>query len=160
MAVLLYRVDERLIHGQVVVGWGARLKVSKILVVDDALAKSSWERELYAAGVPVDVEAEFLTVDDAIARLPDWQASKERVLLLTRDIETMSRLASAGLLRGREVNIGGIHHAPGRSQVLRYVFLSDDERRQLEELAAHDVTVVARDVPNARAVSLHDLVRP
>ncbi|HUG39132.1 MAG TPA: PTS sugar transporter subunit IIB [Longimicrobiales bacterium] len=159
MAVLLYRVDERLIHGQVVVGWGGRLHPSRILVVDDDLAGSSWEKELYAAGVPLDMEAEFRTVAEAQALLPEWQESQERLLLLTRDVATMSRLASTGLLRGREVNIGGIHHAPGRSQVLRYVFLSDAERRQLEALGTSGVEVIARDVPNARAVALRDLVR-
>lgn len=159
MAVLLYRVDERLIHGQVVVGWGGRLEPTRIVVADDALAGSAWEQELHAMGVPDGVAAEFTDVADAMARLPDWQTSEERVLLLTRDIATMSRLAATGLLREREVNIGGIHHAPGRSQVLRYVFLNDAERRQLEELAAAGVRVVARDVPGARGVGVEELVR-
>lgn len=159
MAVLLYRVDERLIHGQVVVGWGGRLDPARIVVVDDLLAGSAWEQELHAMGVPEGIEAEFATVEDALTRLPDWQASEERLLLLTRDIATMARLAGTGLLREREVNIGGIHHAPGRSQVLRYVFLNDAERRQLEELAATGVRVVARDLPGARGVGVEELVR-
>lgn len=159
MAILLYRVDERLIHGQVVVGWGGRLEPGRLVIVDDQLASSAWEQELHAMGVPEGVEAEFVTVEDALARLPGWQGSPERVLLLTRDIDTMSRLAATGLLRGREVNIGGIHHAPGRTQVLRYVFLSDMERRQLEGLTEHGVSVVARDLPGSRGVGIDELVR-
>lgn len=159
MGIVLYRVDERLIHGQVVVGWGAQLDPERIVVVDDELAGSPWEQELYAVGVPYDVEADFVSVEAAQERLPDWQGSPERVLLLTRDIPTMVRLASTGRLRGEEVNIGGIHHAPGRRRVLRYVFLSDAERRQLEELSEEGVRVVARDLPNARGVGLDELVR-
>ena len=159
MSVLLNSVDERLIHGQVVVGWGGRLSPSRIIVVDDDLAGSAWEQELYAAGVPFDVEAEFLTVADAGERLGGWQGSAERVLLLTRDVATMRRLAATGLLRGQEVNIGGIHHAPGRSQVLRYVFLGDGERQQLRELAEAGASVIARDVPGARGVPLDELLR-
>ena len=159
MSILLYRVDERLIHGQVVVGWGARLNPRRIVVVDDELAASTWEQELYAAGVPMDMEAEFRSVDEAAARLEDWQASAERIILLTRDVATMSRLAARGGLEGREVNIGGIHLAPGRSQVLRYVFLNDEERRQLREMGEAGVDVVARDLPDARAVRLDELVR-
>lgn len=160
MSVLLYRVDERLIHGQVVVGWGGRLHPDRIVVVDDDLAASTWEQELYAAGVPVGVEAEFRSVADAAERLPEWERSRERLLLLTRDIATMSRLAAHGCLRGREVNIGGIHHAPGRRQVLRYVFLSDAERQQLRELGEAGVEVAARDLPDARRVGLDELVQP
>lgn len=159
MSILLFRVDERLIHGQVIVGWGGRMNFGRIVVVDDELAGSRWEQELYAAGVPLDVEAEFRSVEEAVSRIEDWEASAERVLVLTRDIDTMGRLAASGLLRGREINIGGIHHAPGRSRVLRYVFLSDDERRQLKELAGDGVAVVARDLPNARGVGVDELVR-
>jgi len=159
MGVVLFRVDERLIHGQVVVGWGAQLHPGRIVVVDDELAESPWEQELYTMGVPPEVEAEFQSVSDATDRLPAWQSGPERVVVLTRDVRTMDRLAESGLLRGEEVNIGGIHHAPGRTRVLRYVFLSDRERAALMDLSGHGATVVARDVPNARGVGLEDLVR-
>lgn len=158
MSVVLYRVDERLIHGQVVVGWGARLRPQRIVVVDDDLAASSWEQELYAMGVPEDIEAEFVSVASALEQLPGWQESEERVLLLTRDIATMSRTAATGLLVGQEVNIGGIHHAPGRRRVLRYVYLSDEERQELKALGENGIRVTARDLPGARPVQLDDLV--
>ena len=52
MTVVLYRIDERLIHGQVVIGWGTQLHPDSYLVVDDALAASDWEQELYVLGLP------------------------------------------------------------------------------------------------------------
>lgn len=160
MTVVLYRVDERLIHGQVVVGWGAALSPTRYVVVDDALAGSEWEQELYGMGVPEDAEAEFVDSAGAVERLRDWQNGGERVVILTRDVQTMRRLAESGLLAGQEVNIGGVHHAPGRTKVLRYVFLSDEERRSLEDISNHGVEVTARDLPGARRVDLRDLVRP
>lgn len=159
MTVVLYRVDERLIHGQVVVGWGAQLDPDRIVVVDDALADSLWEQELYAVGVPSGMTAEFVSVDAAAGRLAEWQGSDEKVILLTRDIAPMGRLAARGLLTGARVNIGGVHHAPGRTRVLRYVFLGDAERQALRELAALGIEVEARDVPGARKVGLDELVR-
>lgn len=158
MTVVLYRVDERLIHGQVVVGWGARLDPDRIVVADDALADSPWEQELYAVGVPADVVAEFVSIDEAIERLAEWQDGPDRVILLTRDVEAMLRLAGAGKMEGARVNIGGIHHAPGRSRVLRYVFLGDRDREALRRLAGLGVEVVARDVPGARGVGVTELV--
>jgi PTS system mannose-specific IIB component/fructoselysine and glucoselysine-specific PTS system IIB component len=56
------------------------------------------------------------------------------------------------------VNVGGIHSRAGRTQRLRYVFLSPDEERALRGLAAAGVSVTAQDVPGARAVSLDDLI--
>jgi mannose/fructose/N-acetylgalactosamine-specific phosphotransferase system component IIB len=159
VGIVLFRVDERLIHGQVVVAWGARLRPDRIVVVDDDLAQSTWEQELYAMGVPAEVEAEFVGVDEAIGRLRGWQSDPERVLLLVRDIETLVRTTKSDLLRGEEVNIGGIHHAPGRTRVLRYVFLSDEERQSLKQLAGNGIRITARDLPGARPVELSELVR-
>jgi PTS system mannose-specific IIB component/fructoselysine and glucoselysine-specific PTS system IIB component len=158
MAIVLYRVDERLIHGQVVVGWGNQLHPERIVVVDDDLARSDWEQELYVLGLPADVDSLFVAVDAARAQLPAWRASRARILVLTKDLTTMRRLAEGGLLRGEEVNIGGIHYAPGRRAVLPYVFLSDDERSEMTRLADEGAVVSARDLPGARRVDLPHLL--
>ena len=158
MTIVLYRVDERLIHGQVVVGWGTRLHPDRIVVVDDEVARSEWEQELYSLGVPPEVEVEFFDVDDARRRLDEWRGEGARTILLTRDVETMARLAEGGSLRGEEVNLGGIHHSPGRRGVLPYLYLGEAEDRALERLEAEGVAVEARDLPGSRAVPLAELV--
>jgi len=158
MAVLLYRVDERLIHGQVVLGWGTRLHPDRIVVVDDELAASEWEQELYTLGLPEEVRASFETVAGARSELDDWVGNGERILLLTRDLRTMRRLAEGGRLSGREVNIGGIHHAAGRDKVLPYVFLGAAERDEIRALVREGALVSARDLPAARAVDADALL--
>lgn len=158
MPIVLLRVDERLIHGQVVVGWGNALHPDRIVVVDDDLASSTWEQELYLLGLPDDLEAAFETVATATGHFDDWKSGRERVVVLTRDVSTMTRLAEHGSLRGEEVNLGGIHYAPGRSAVLPYLYLSDEERSGVARLAKAGARVAARDVPGARRVDLHDLI--
>ena len=160
MAIVLYRVDERLIHGQVVVGWGAKLHPDVILVVDDELAAAEWEQELYCMGLPPGVSTRFATVERARTELPALQLDATRTMLLTRDLATMRRLGEGGeLLRGVEVNVGGIHHAPGRMRVLPYVYLSDDERRDIRALGDAGALVSARDLPGTRRVGAADLLR-
>lgn len=158
MAILLYRVDERLIHGQVVVGWGSRLSIERIIVVDDTLADSPWEQELYALGLPDEMAATFAAVDDARARLAEWETRRDRALLLTRDIGTMRRLAEGGGLEGREVNIGGIHHAEGRERVLPYLYLGREEAAELKRLRADGAELFAQDLPGSRRVPLSELL--
>jgi mannose/fructose/N-acetylgalactosamine-specific phosphotransferase system component IIB len=158
MTVVLFRVDERLIHGQVVVGWGSLLQPDRIVVVDDTLAGSAWEQDLYCLGLPPDIESEFVSVDDARAALPQWSAQHDRTIVLTRDVATMLRLADDGLLGNADINIGGIHHAPGRREVLPYVYLSAAEEAALRDLADAARTVSARDLPGARAVELAQLL--
>ena len=156
MTLLLNRIDDRLIHGQVVVGWGQPLDVHYIVLVDDAVASSEWEQELYRMGVPPEMEVRFLSVADAARQLDDFRTEPRAGILLTGDIATMRRLvAEAGV---RDVNVGGIHHRAGRVQHLRYVFLTPAEEAELRQIAEHGAVVTAQDVPAARAVPLEELL--
>jgi mannose/fructose/N-acetylgalactosamine-specific phosphotransferase system component IIB len=156
MTLLLYRIDDRLIHGQVVVGWGQPLDLKFIVLVDDTVAGSDWEQELYRMGVPPEMEVFFHTAADAITSLPKYQADKRPGLLLTGDIPTMRKLVDGAPVP--TVNVGGIHSKPGREQKMRYVFLTKDEENELRDLAARGPVVTAQDVPGARAVPLDDLL--
>ncbi len=157
MPIELYRIDDRLIHGQVVVGWGQPLDIAFVVLVDDVVAASEWERELYRMGTPPEMSLYFESVDGAIARLPAYQARTDCGILLTPDVDTMRRLVEgAGTVK--TVNIGGIHHRAGRAAKLRYVFLTPVEERALLALASCGVAVTAQDVPAATPVPLDALL--
>ena len=158
MAIDLYRIDDRLIHGQVVVGWGQPLNLGFIALVDDEVAGSEWEQELYRMGVPPDMDVYFATPDDASRQLDQWNADQRPGILLTGDIDTMRRLIAL-CPSIKAVNLGGIHHRAGRTLKLRYVYLSPQEEEALRALERSGVAVTAQDVPSARAVPLEDVLR-
>ena len=157
MPIVLFRVDERLIHGQVVVGWGGPLHADRMVVVDDELAASPWEQELYCLGVPPEIEARFRTVEQARGELEGWKGDPRRTIVLVRDVATARQVAEGGTLAGEEVNLGGIHHAEGRAQVLPYLHLRPAEREELRQIAALGASVAARDLPASRRVTLDEL---
>jgi PTS system mannose-specific IIB component/fructoselysine and glucoselysine-specific PTS system IIB component len=156
VTLVLYRIDDRLIHGQVVVGWGQPMDIEFIVLVDDVVAASEWEQELYRMGVPPEMEVFFHTVADATARLDGYRRDHRRGILLTGDVRSMACLVAAGGIPA--VNVGGLHHRPGRVQRLRYVYLNEDEERQLREIAERGVEVAAQDVPAAWPVPLDQLL--
>ena len=156
MTLVLNRIDDRLIHGQVVVGWGQPLDVAFIVLVDDTVAESDWEQELYRMGVPPEMDVRFHSTAAAAPLLDAYRTETRPGILLTGDIATMRSLVEDGGVR--EVNVGGIHHRAGRTQHLRYVFLTPEEQKALEELADLGAVVTAQDVPAARAVPLDELL--
>ena len=83
MSLALVRLDDRLIHGQVVVGWGHALGADRILLIDDHVSSNEWERELYRVGVPPGLEVEFSSVADA----PEAKAIEAENRLLGRAID-------------------------------------------------------------------------
>lgn len=158
MTLELFRIDDRLVHGQVVVGWGQPCALGFLVLVDDEVARSEWEKELYRMGVPPEMEIVFDSVESAALRLPEYRADPRAGMLLTGDIDTMARLVAAAP-DIRTVTVGGVHHKVGRVPRSRYVFLTADEEARLLELAARGVTVVAQDVPQAAATPLEVMLR-
>jgi mannose/fructose/N-acetylgalactosamine-specific phosphotransferase system component IIB len=159
MGIALFRVDERLIHGQVTLGWGALLHPNRYVVVDPELAGSEWEQELYRLGAPPGTEVLFLSTREAALRLPQWDESPEVTVLLARHLPTMSELANQAGLRGREINLGGIHPAEGRESLLPYLALGPPEREAIRALLASGIRVMARDLPASVGLEGEALLR-
>lgn len=157
MSLVLFRVDDRLIHGQVVVGWGQSLHCGRIVLVNADVAGSIWEQELYRLAVPAQVDVIFTDAAGAAAGLAGWQADACPTVVLTADIETMAELRRAAPAVVRRINLGGIHHREGRRQRLPYLFLSDAEWALLSALATEGADVQAQDLPSSAPVALSHL---
>jgi mannose/fructose/N-acetylgalactosamine-specific phosphotransferase system component IIB len=157
MSIVLCRIDDRLIHGQVVIGWGRALGIDLIVLVDDQVATSEWEQELYRMAVAPEIEVRFVTIAQAAREMADWQANGKRGLVLTGDLETMAALHAAGPQIIHKINLGGIHHRAGRRERLPFVYLTDQELRTLRDLEAHGAVVTAQDLPTTPPVALRNL---
>jgi mannose/fructose/N-acetylgalactosamine-specific phosphotransferase system component IIB len=157
MPIVLARVDDRLMHGQVVIGWGRPLGVQLVVLVDEGVAASPWEQDLYRMAVPPGIELRSATVAEAAAHLAEWQAGPIRTMLLTGDVDTMAALHRADPAVVHRINLGGIHHRPGRRERLPYVYLTDEELRTLEALQASGADVTAQDLPTTAPVALKAL---
>src|SRR5204863_6585941 len=95
MSWALHRVDDRLIHGQVVVAWGGHLHPRRIWVVDDATAANDWERKLLATAAP-EVEVRVLTVAEAAAEYGQEASAEGASILLVRSLAAAAELLEAG----------------------------------------------------------------
>ena len=154
MPIVLCRVDDRLVHGQVVIGWGRPLGVEFIALVDEGVRASSWEQDLYRMAVPPEIDVRFVTVAEAAAQLAAWQAGERRGIILTGDLETMAALHRAAPAVVHRINLGGIHHRPGRRERLPYLYLTDEELRALVALEATGAEISAQDLPTTSPVAL------
>jgi mannose/fructose/N-acetylgalactosamine-specific phosphotransferase system component IIB len=157
MSIVLCRVDDRLIHGQVVIGWGRPMGINLIILVDDQVAQSDWEQELYRMAVAPDIEVRFVSVAQGIKQLQEWQSNGKRGLVLTGDLETMAALHAADPAIVHRINLGGIHHRPGRRERLPFIYLTDQELRTLNALEQAGAVITAQDLPTTSPVPLRNL---
>jgi mannose/fructose/N-acetylgalactosamine-specific phosphotransferase system component IIB len=151
--LLLARIDDRLIHGQVAHGWGRPLGATFLAIVSDTLRASPADAELYLMAAPEGAEARVVSVEEALGPEFRRQVESNRSLLLFPGPEEALRLSIGGFPLS-EVNVGGLHFAPGRRELLPYVYLDEADAERLRRLAARGVKLVARDLPSNPA---HDL---
>lgn len=158
MPICLLRIDERLIHGQVVVGWGTQLRPDRYVVVDDILAESQWEQDIYRLGLPENASADFISIAEARDRFRELANDSVGTVILTRSATAMRELGRDRLLEDHAVNVGGLHHSPGRRECLSYVHLGEEDAQALRELEQDGALVTAQDLPGTRAVPLSEMV--
>lgn len=145
MSWVLHRIDDRLIHGQVLVAWGARLDPARIWIVDDGVAASPWERQLFQDAAP-GIEVHVLSVAEAATAYVSEAAASGNAFLLVRDLATACRLLDAGA-KAKEWNVGGLHYAPGKDKVNDYVYLDAADRADARALLRQGATLTVQDVP-------------
>ncbi|MBI5837246.1 MAG: PTS sugar transporter subunit IIB [Candidatus Eisenbacteria bacterium] len=143
MPWILVRLDDRLLHGQVAVGWAGRLKPRAIVIGDDSLSASDLGRELAEASAPPGVEVRVVPLLEAVALPP---AESDGAFLLLRGPAELLRAVRAGADLPR-VNVGGLHAAPGRVRILDYFHADPGEAAALREAAAAGCHLAAQDVP-------------
>jgi mannose/fructose/N-acetylgalactosamine-specific phosphotransferase system component IIB len=156
-AFLLVRVDDRLLHGQVAVGWAASLKPARIYVVDDEAAASPWEVTLYKGSAPATADVQVLPLAAFASVWDEGRVDAPRSFVLLRSPEAALALLDAGVPFA-SLNVGGMRHRDGAREVLPYVWLRPEDEQALRELAARGVALVARDLPMNAGHDLSDLL--
>ena len=157
MPLLLARIDDRLIHGQVVHGWGGPLRPTWIGIVSDSLRADPARADLYLFAAPEGAKAAALSIAETLADRTQSLILAERSILLFPGIEEALRLREGGFPL-EEVNVGGLHHAQGKSALLPYVYLDSRDRDMLRALAALGVRLVAQDLPTNPAHRLEPML--
>jgi PTS system mannose-specific IIB component len=152
--ITLVRVDNRLIHGQVVEAWLPHLKVSRIVVADDEAASSP----LIRAAMALAVQSAIEVLIQPLAQVDFAALSRDgvRTLVLLRDVAAVPFARAHGLAL-EHLNLGNVHFGTVRRQVSPSVFLAEAELQALQGLAREGVRVEARAVPSEKPVELLDL---
>ena len=146
--VSLARIDDRLIHGQVTVGWSRHLQPDRILLCNDEVAADPWQTRIYASSVPPKLAVAILGREAAAADLRDARQDR-RDILLTSDPADMLALVRAGVALP-EINVGGMHYAKGKAELHEYVWLDRDDVAALRGLLAAGCRLYAQTVPGSR----------
>ncbi len=146
MPLLLARIDDRLIHGQVTVGWATHLKPDRILLANNEIAADDWQCQIYASSVSPGIEVSILSLAETAAFLRKPDHSSEKTILLTGTTGEMASLVGIGVDLD-EVNVGGLHFGPGKHEMLPFVYLGRLDFIPLRQLLEKGIRLSAQQVP-------------
>ena len=143
--ISLIRVDDRLIHGQVMAVWVRTLSVTHILVIDDATFTDPFSQQVMQLAMPPRMSLTISSIDTAAEHLSRASGDTSRTLVLLRNVDSAVQLHSR--FAYKELNIGGVGMAEGRQLVWRSIALSSAEMRQLKALRDAGVNVYLQMIP-------------
>ncbi len=157
--IVLVRVDNRLLHGQILEAWVPRLRVQKVVIADDLAASSPLALAAMTLCVPPELPIEVKPV-----RAVDWAAlaaDANRNLVVVRDVTDLSRAAAAGLTArlAPTVNVGNVHFSPGRVAVTPSVFLGPPDLQALRTLEGDGFAIEARAIPAEPPTGMAEIER-
>jgi len=157
MEVQLFRIDDRLIHGQVVIAWVNALNSKSILLCDDSVYENDWEKELYQSCAPDFLKIKIMNVDETIVALLDETQDFSKTIILVNGPEVIEKIVNRGV-QLHNINVGGIHFREGRDNLLTYLYLDDAEKDTFKRCMEKGVHFECLDVPTGNKVKLESLI--
>jgi len=153
----MIRIDDRLIHGQVIVAWCPVLLPDRILLCDDEIANDPWERDIFerAAGETI---VSICNVRDAVDFLNGPEVEKEKIFLIAESPATIVRLLRGGV-DIREVVVGGLHYDEGKRKIADYIYVNAEDVENFRILYEHHIELRGQNIPGCKAISLSSLLK-
>lgn len=158
MKIVLVRVDDRLIHGQVTYGWTRTVGAHRIVVADDAVANDETQKKLLTMVAPAGVKVSILSVADAGQKLAEAAFQGENVVVLVREPQALLGLMDQGV-NLQKVNIGNVRSTPGRKRLSKEVHATPEELEAWKKLHEAGIQLEAQWLPGHGKTDFNAILR-
>lgn len=154
--ILLTRIDNRLIHGQVGVTWVNHIGANLILVADDQVAGDSIQQSLMDMAAPNTVDTRYFSIQETIDKI-HFAADDQLIFLVVRNPQNVLKLVEGGVPIDM-VNIGNMHFSEGKTQISSTVSIDENDAEAFRKLHELGVKMEIRRVPDERAKDILDYI--
>ncbi|MDO4169465.1 MAG: PTS sugar transporter subunit IIB [Lachnospiraceae bacterium] len=156
--IKLVRIDFRLIHGQVITKWSKLINTTRIVVVNDALAKDEFMADIYVMAAPSGVQVDVISLDGFETNAKSGEYDKGNVLILFRGIEDAKAAVDRGLAF-KHVQIGGLGSGNGRTMVVKGISIDEADIQNLQAIEATGAEVTFQVTPEEKKLTLDGAIK-
>lgn len=153
MTGLVIRVDDRLVHGQILYGWLQGWPADEVWLANDRIANDPVERDLYLDLLAGVNPSGILLIDDAIARFSGKKEVDGRILLVLESCTDLARVLKGGVCP-TEAHLGNLARHEGHTVLSSNVAVGPQDREALEQILDSGCNVTIRDLPSSSAQPL------
>ncbi len=155
MPIIFARVDDRLVHGQVVQAWLPELNIDEVVVPCSKAQEKHLNKNLLRLSLPFEYDLTVLEPKNCVKYITD---SPKRILLLMRSLQDLQPLLEDGL-QIKSVNIGGMHYKEQAQKLAENVFVSELDKTTLKILNDLGIEIETRQVPSSKSISIKDILQ-
>jgi PTS system mannose-specific IIB component len=157
MSIVLVRIDDRLVHGQIVQGWLKILDVNIVLVVSDIVILDTMQQILMTMAVPDNIKLDIKNLKDATNVIASGQYDKERIMILAVSPSDVLYMIENGA-NFRSINVGGMHFISGKRQLLHNLCVNDNDVENLYKIHIKSIEIEGRILPEDEKKDIISLI--
>lgn len=158
MKIALLRVDERLIHGQVTMGWARSTGANLLLAINDKVAGDAFQKNVMKMAAPPGVDIQIVSVEEAVRNLQNNSYANNTILLLVRNPIDVVRLIELGV-DIKKINIGGVRQPGANIKLTKEVQATPEELEAWKKLDELGIKMEVQWLPGQGITNLNEIVR-
>ena len=151
--IVLTRIDDRLIHGQVMTAWVKKTRANQILIIDEEVAKDDFMSEILKMSAPSGIDIVVAGLEEAVTFLKTQEAENKRLIILVKAPVTIDALVEKGVAIDKLV-VGGMGAKANRRVLYKNISASDEERATFKKLIDQGIPVVIHIIPDQKETDL------
>jgi len=151
----MVRVDERLVHGQIIIKWIEVKGANRIVIIDDETASDPIINKILKLTLPESIKLNICSIEEGVNFLTESDLD-DNVIVLVKELRTVKEIYEKGI-KVKEINIGRIPSDIGKKKVYTNVFLSDEDMDVIEFFKNEGVSMYIQIVPSSAPVNVYDL---
>ena len=158
MNLVLIRIDDRLIHGQIVEGWLKHIDVNCIMIVNDKISNDPMQKVLFKMVVPSYIKVEVFSFEEVAEKIKNKYFDNYNLLILVTSPQDLLRLINAGLELD-SVNVGGMHYSSGKKYILPSISIDEEDKNAFLKLEQLGINLEVRLLPLDDRKNIMDYIK-
>ncbi|MEO0095045.1 MAG: PTS sugar transporter subunit IIB [candidate division WOR-3 bacterium] len=150
--MFILRIDDRLIHGQVVAGWARPLGIEELIIASDTISKDTWMCSVFRLAVPENIAFHCYDIENCVRYLKDGMDMKRIMVVVEKPIDAYNLVKNG--LNVKEIHIGGLGYREGARSIVPFIYLTPEDIEVLVRLFELGIKIIGKQLPNSQPVDV------